>query len=560
MSEYDVIVAGSGITGGWAAKELTERGLRVLMLERGPWIEHRKDYTTEFKPPWELPFRGFSDPKVLATSKRIQRGARTDEWTEGMFVDDDIDIYETPPESQFQWIRGYHLGGRSLMWGRHSYRMSPLHFKENARDGHGVPWPFGYEELAPWYDHVERYIGVNGTMEGDLPGLPDGHYQPSMGFTTAEQRLADVIAKRYPERRLIPGRTANLTQPIGDRSACNNRNQCARGCSFGAYFSTQSSTLPAARATGRLTVRTDSIVESLEYDTTLKRVTGVRVLDARSGAGSVVRAKLVFLCTGSINSLGVLLRSASSVAPRGLGNSSGLLGCYVMDHAFAGIMLTTVPGIGDQMYQGRKPNGIVLPRFVNIHSQETDFLRGYSYQGASGRDTWKRAGREPGIGATFKESLRKPGDWIVGFGIFAECLPRRENQARVNFSRKDKYGLPLMHIDVRWSENERKAAAHARSEARNMLGLLGGEILPSPDELAPPGTAIHEMGGACMGDDPRASVLNRHNQLHDAPNVFVTDGACMNSCGDRNPSLSYMAVTARAAAHAAELFKAGTFG
>jgi glucoside 3-dehydrogenase (cytochrome c) catalytic subunit len=286
---------------------------------------------------------------------------------------------------------------------------------------------------------------------------------------------------------------------------------------------------------------------------------GVRVLDARSGARSVARAKLVFLCTGSINSLGVLLRSGSPTAPGGLGNSSGLLGSYVMDHAFAGILLTTVPGIDEQMYRGRKPNGIVLPRFVNIQSQETDFLRGYSFQGASGRDSWKRGGHGPGLGAAFKDSLRKPGDWIVGFGIFAECLPRRENQVRVNFARKDKYGLPLMQIDVRWSDNEHKAAAHARREAQAMLGLLGGTLLPSSDELAPPGTAIHEMGGACMGDDPRSTVLNRHNQLHDAPNVFVTDGACMNSCGDRNPSLTYMALTVRAAAHAAQIYKDGAF-
>jgi len=559
MPTYDAIVAGSGITGGWAAKELTERGLSVLMIERGPSIEHRRDYTTEFTPPWELPFHGFGDPKVLATSKRVQQYGRMDEWTQGMFVDDEVDIYETPPESAFRWIRGYHLGGRSLMWGRHSYRMAPVHFKENTRDKHGLPWPIGYEDLATWYDYVERYIGVNGTVAGNLPGLPDGQYQPSMGFSAAEQRLADAIAAHYNDRRLIPGRTANLTQPIGDRSACNNRDQCARGCSFGAYFSTQSSTLPAARATGRLTVLTDTIVDSLEYDATSKRVTGVRLIDAKSGAGSIARAKLVFLCTGSINSVGVLLRSASEQTPGGLGNSSGLLGRYIMDHAFAGIMLTTVPGIDDQMYLGRKPNGIVLPRFVNIKEQETDFLRGYSYQGASGRDTWKRGGHGRGIGLTLKQSLEKPGGWIVGFGISVECLPRPENRATVTFSRKDKYGLPLMHIDVRWSDNEHKAAAHARQEGRAMLGLLGGTLLPYSEEIEPPGTSIHEMGGACMGNDPRRSVTNRHNQLHDAPNVFVTDGACMNSCGDRNPSLSYMALTVRAAAYAAERFKAGAF-
>jgi len=556
MAEFDAIVAGSGITGGWAAKELTERGLKVLMIERGPMIEHRRDYKTEFTPPWELPYRGFGDPKVLVTSKRIQKFAWMDEWTQHMFVDDDVDVYETPPESGFLWMRGYHLGGRSLMWGRHSYRMSPVHFESNGRDGHGVPWPVHYQDIAPWYDLVEQFIGVNGTVD-NLPTLPDGKYQPSMGLNAAEQRLADVVRSHYPDRRLIPGRTANLTQAIGDRAPCQFRDQCARGCSFGAYFSTQSSTLPAARATGRLTLLTDTIVESLEYDALKRRATALHLINAMTGERSTVRAPLIFLCTGSINSVSLLLRSASADAPRGLGNSSDLLGRYVMDHVKGDWVLSTVPGIDDQMYLGRRPNGITMPRFVNVAAQDADFLRGYSYQGGSGRATWKRGGEEAGIGAEFKQKLRQPGGWRIALEPNVECLPSKDNRVTINFDRKDKYGLPLTRIDVRWGENERKAAAHARKQAAAMLSLLGGEVITFGSETRPPGTAIHEMGGASMGEDPRNSVTNPYNQLHDAPNVFVTDGAFMNSSGDRNPSLTYMAFTVRAAAHAADLLKNG---
>ena len=558
MSAPDVIVVGSGMTGGWAAKELTERGMNVLILERGPDIRHRIDYKTEFKAPWEMPYRGFADPKALITSKRIQKYAREfDEWNLDLFVDDDVDIYETPPESDFRWIRGYHLGGRSLMWGRHSYRMAPLHFLANAQDGYGVPWPVRYEDIAPWYDHVERFIGVNGSQDGDLPGLPQGIYQPTMGFNAAEQRMADLVRAHYTDRKLLPGRTANLTEPIGDRMACHNRNQCRRGCSFGAYFSSQSSTLPAATTTGRLSVQTDTIVEGLEFDPSSRRATGVRCIDASTGAGATLRARAVFLCAGSINSIGILQRSAAPGAPEGLGNSSGLLGRYFMDHCFGGLYLTTVPGLDDQMYSGRKPNGIVMPRFVNLQGQETDFLRGYSLQGASGRDTWKRGGHESGIGSALKTQLEKPGGWMLGFGVSVENLPRKENLVRVNFNRKDKYGLPLMHIDVRWSENELKAAAHGRQQMQEMLSLLGGHIIPAVAEPQPPGTTIHEIGGACMGNDPRGSVTNAYNQLHDAPNVFVSDGAAMCSGGDRNTSLTLMALTARAAAHAADLLKNG---
>lgn len=555
-AEFDAIVCGSGITGGWAAKELTERGLKVLMLERGPNLEHRTDYKTEFTPVWELPYRGLLDPKASATTKRHQKRAFLDGWTQGMFVDDDVDVYESPPESDFQWIRGYHLGGRSVMWGRHCYRLSQDNLDANGRDGHGTPWPVKYSEIAKWYDHVEEFIGVNGAVD-NWPTLPDGRYQPSMGFNAGEQLFADVIRRHYADRRVLPGRTANLTQPIGDRTICQNRSQCARGCSFGAYFSTQSSTLPAARRTGRLTLLTDSIVESLEFDAASQRATGVKVLDARTGTRSVRTARLIFLCTGSVNSLSVLLRTVSEATPSGLGNSSGLLGRQFMDHCFSNMMLATLPGIDDRMYLGRKPNGIIMPRFVNVSGQQTDFLRGYSYQGAARRSNWTSAAHRAGVGRAFKESIRRPGPWVILFAASGECLPRKENRVTVNYDRHDRYGLPLTRVDLRWSDNERKAAAHARQEMRHMLLLAGGQIISDENAMWLPGAAIHEMGGAPMGDDPAGSVTNRWNQLHDAPNVFVTDGAFMNSTGDRNPSLTYMAFTARACAHSVELLQAG---
>lgn len=558
--QFDVIVCGSGMTGGWAAKELTERGLKVLMVERGPNLEHRTDYKTEFVPPWELDYRGYVNPDVLKAGKRIQSAGRGfNEWIQDMFVDDDVETYDAPPESDFKWIRSYHLGGRSIVWGRHSYRMSQIHFDANAQDGHGVPWPVGYADIAPWYDHVERFIGVNGTVD-DLATLPDGLYQPSMGLNAGEQRIADLLKANYADRRLLPGRTANLTQAIGDRAPCQHRDQCARGCSFGAYFSSQSSTLPAAKATGNLTLMTDRIVDSLEFDAKTRRVTGVRLIDARSRARSVVTGKVVFLCTGSINSVALLQRSVSAAAPAGLGNSSGLLGKYITDHAQGAGASSTVPGIDDRMYLGRKPNGLTIPRFVNLPQEEqTDFLRGYSYQGRCARRGWDRGGSMPGLGADFKHALRRPGEWVINLNSSIECLPRKENHVAVDFNKQDRYGLPVTRIDLRWGENEQRAAIHAQKEAEAMLSLAGGRILTRSTRMNPPGTAIHEMGGACMGNDPRQSVTNPRNQLHDAPNVFVTDGAFMNSAGDRNPSLTYMAFTVRAAVHAVDLLRNGMF-
>ena len=557
--QFDAIVCGSGMTGGWAAKELTERGLKVLVVERGPHLEHRTGYKTEFTPPWELEYRGYVDPELLKNGKRIQNvGRGFNAWIQDLFVDDDVDVYESPPESGFQWVRSYQLGGRSLVWGRHAYRMSQIHYSANAQDGHGVAWPVGYADIAPWYDHVERFIGVNGTVD-NLATLPDGQYQPSMGLNAGEQRIADLLKANYPNRRLLPGRTANLTQPIGDRAPCQYRNQCARGCSFGAYFSSLSSTLPAAKSTGNLTVLTDSLVDSLEFDAGTRRVTGVRLIDMQTRGRSVATARVVLLCTGSFNSVALLQRSASDAAPGGLGNSSGLLGKYITDHAQGAGASASIAGIDDKMYLGRKPHGLTIPRFVNLEDKEpTDFIRGYSYQGACARRGWDRGGSMAGVGAEFKHGLRHPGEWVINLNSSIECIPRKENHVSVDFNKRDRYGLPITRIDLRWGENEQRAAVHAQKEAEAMLSLAGGRILTRSSRMNPPGAAIHEMGGACMGNDPRQSVTNSWNQLHDAPNVFVTDGAFMNSAGDRNPSLTYMAFTVRAVAHAVDLLKEGT--
>ena len=556
MADFDAIVCGSGITGGWAAKELTERGLKVLLIERGRNLEHITGYKTEFIPPWQLPFRGYTDPKELETTKRIQKNARMTEWTKDMFVNDEVDIYETPKESGFLWLRGYHLGGRSLMWGRQCWRMSDLHFSANRTDGHGIAWPVGYSDIAPWYDHVEKFIGINGTRE-NIETAPDGIYQPPMGFNAGEQRLADVVNGRYQDRRVISGRSANLTQPIGDRAACKTRDQCARGCSFGAYFSTQSSTLPAARATGRLTLWTDTIVESLEVDRATGRVNALRLHDLKTERRFTQSARVIFLCTGAVNSVSLLLRSVSEATPQGVGNSSGLLGKYFLDQAFSIASVSTIPGIDDKYFRGRKPNSFVIPRFVNVRQRETEFLRGYSFQGGCGREGWNRVAHEAGVGASFKGSLRQPGGWAIALEAAIENLPRRENTISVDLGKHDTYGLPVTRIDVRWSENERLASQHAHQQGLEMLGLLGGRIIERGGGLRSPGTSIHEMGGACMGADPRTSVTSSRNQLHDFRNVFLTDGAFMCSTGDRNPSLTYMAFTARAANFAADQIAAG---
>ncbi len=554
-ADFDAIVIGSGITGGWAAKELTERGLRVLMLERGPTIEHQSGYTTEFTPPWEMAFRGYGDPQEFAEDYFVQsKGMHFDEWTKTHFVNDRLNPYETPPDKAFQWRRGYQLGGRSLTWGRQCYRWGDLDFGANARDGHGIDWPVRYADMAPWYDHVERFIGVAGSHEG-LAQLPDGQFLPAWPMNSVESALKQAVETRYPDRHVIMGRTSNITQKVGDRGPCQSRNICARGCSFGGYFSTQASTLPAAKATGRLTLVTGAIVEGLDYDPASRKVTGVRVIDATSKAKTTYRSRIVFLCAGSVNSVSVLLRSASKDMPKGLGNSSGTLGRYFMDHALSLSITATVPGYEAHAYFGNRPCSIIIPRWINVEEQHPDMLRGYSYQGGATRLGWADNLGAPGLGQGLVDSTAKLGRWSLLLGAFAECLPRADNRITLSTNARDQYGMPLTHIDFSYGENEHKLLRHALAEAKAMIAPLNATITNESIDPGSGGGAVHEMGGARMGADPRESVVDAFNRLHDVDNLFVTDGAAMSSTACQNPSLTYMAFTARAAAHAVERLK-----
>jgi choline dehydrogenase-like flavoprotein len=556
---FDAIVVGSGITGGWAAKELTERGLKVLMLERGGPVEHSTDYDTEWKSPWEMPFRGVGDAERYARDYPIwRRKFFLDEWSEKHFAKDAEHPYATDEQQPFLWYRSYQLGGRSLVWGRQCYRMGDLDFEANARDGHGTDWPIRYADLAPWYDHVERFVGVSGARDG-LEQLPDGCYQPPMGLNAVEKHVKATLESAWPDRKLIVGRSANLTAPLEGqaRAPCQYRNVCARGCSYGGYFSTQSSTLPAARATGNLTVLTDALVESLDYDAAGRRVTGVRVLHPKEGRAATYSARIVFLCASTLNSVGILLRSRAEAHPEGLANSSGTLGRYLMDHASTLAVSATFDRFADRYYFGNRPNGIVIPRFRNVGGSQAEFLRGYQFQGLAVRRGWLRGAARAGLGREFKAELRSPGEWSMALVTFAEHLPNADNRVTLHPTAKGRDGLPQLDIRVRYGENERRALADAAAEARALMERAGGRVVASFSDPDPPGSAIHEMGGARMGRDPRSSVLNAHNQAHDVPNLFVTDGAAMASSACQNPSLTYMALTARACAYAVEELRAG---
>uniref|UniRef100_B0T5J8 Glucose-methanol-choline oxidoreductase n=1 Tax=Caulobacter sp. (strain K31) TaxID=366602 RepID=B0T5J8_CAUSK len=558
QTQFDVIVVGSGITGGMAAKELTERGLKVLMIERGPMIEHGADYKTEMTPPWELPFRGYGDPQVLASDYPVQsKGRYFDEWTSAHFCNDRENPYQTSAENPFQWRRSYNLGGRSLVWGRQSFRWSALDFEANKKDGHGVDWPIRYEDLAPWYDHVETFIGVQGSTE-HMPALPDGKFQPPFELNVVEKAVAAKIAATYPDRRLIISRSAHLTQEKEGRGVCQSRSICARGCSYGAYFSTQSASLPAAQATGRLTLITDSLVDTLDYDPATRRVTGVKVLDLKSKTSATYTAKAVFLCAGSFNSVALLLRSKSAAMPAGLANASGVLGQYIMDHVGATSAAVAIPGFADKTTFGNRPTGTIVPRFRNLLAHEdTDFLRGYSFFGSSMQLSWRFGESTPGLGTALKDRLHAPGQWVMALNAHGEHLPRAENRITLDPNRVDANGQAQLRIDFAYGDNEKKMLLDAQKQALAMLAPMGGKVSRSSADLNQGGATVHEMGGARMGRDPTTSVLNGENQAHEVINLFVTDGACMSSSASVNPSLTYMALTARACARAAKRITSG---
>ena len=554
---YDAIVVGSGITGGWAAKEFSEKGLEVLLLEAGRAIDPAKDYT-EHIPVWKKKFRDMGDRKKANAEQPVQQtcGA-VDETNAKFFVKDKENPYTTEEGKPFLWIRGRHVGGRSIMWGRQSYRWSDLDFEANQREGIAVDWPIRYQDIAPWYDYVEDFIGVSGQAEG-LPQLPDGKFLPPMEMNCAELDVKDAIAKYFPgERKMTIGRSAVLTQPHRGRAACHYCGPCDHGCATKSYFSSLNSTLPAALATGKLTIRPNSVVHSLIFDSTTRKITGVRLIDAETHATVEVHARVVFLCASTLESTRILLNSTTTEFPNGLANSSGQLGHNLMDHVMGGGASGRIPGHEDRVVQGRRPNGIYVPRFRNVNSKHPGFLRGYGFQGGADRDGWDRGTGMAGFGPEFKKILSKPGPWRFGFYGFGECLPNFENYAELDKEVKDAWGIPALRIRCNWRENERALLKDMSITAAEMLSAAGAEeITPFVEDNAP-GLTIHEMGTARMGRDPKTSVLDAHNRAHDVKNLFITDGACMVSSSCVNPSLTYMALTARACNFAAESMKKG---
>lgn len=556
-NHYDAIIVGSGISGGWAAKELTEKGLKVLMLERGQNIEHVKDYINAHHEAWDYPHRDLPTQEMKRDYPALKRDYPLNEATLGMWANEKDAPYTE--DKRFDWYRGYHVGGRSLLWGRQSYRLNREDFEANKKEGVAIDWPIRYDDVAPWYDYVEKFAGISGSRNG-LDVLPDGHFLPPIPLNIVEETVASRIEKAFKgERHMIHGRSANITQPKPEqgRVNCQYRNKCWLGCPFGAYFSTQSSTLPMAMKTGNLTVRPFSIVKEILYDKDKKRARGVEIIDSETNETYEFTSKIVFVNASSFNSTWLLMNSATDVWDGGLGSACGELGHNAMDHHFRVGAFAEVEGFDDKYYYGRRPSGFYVPRFRNWGSDKRDYLRGFGYQGSASRQGWKRDIAEMGIGADLKEALSEPGNWQIGMTAFGEMLPDHSNRIYLNKSQKDKWGLPVLAMDVEIKENELKMRKDMMQDAIDMFEAAGLKNVQGYEAEYFPGMGIHEMGTARMGRDPKTSVLNAHNQVWDAPNVFVTDGACMTSASCVNPSLTYMALTARAADYAVEELKRG---
>jgi choline dehydrogenase-like flavoprotein len=558
-TDFDAIVIGSGISGGWAAKELCEKGLKTLVLERGRPLQHGSDYLGEHAPPWKLEFHGKPDRELDKKDYEIQSQVYAyGDATRQFWNKDSENPYDVENSKEFLWHRGDRVGGRSTMWGRQSYRWSAQDFEANAKDGYGVPWPVSYDDIAPWYSYVEKFAGINGRKEG-LPQLPDGEFQKPMPWLPLEETIEARLKKKAPDVTLTSARTAILTEQLGDRAACHYCGACERGCSTGSYFSSQSSTLPAAEATGNMTLMANMVVERLAYDPDTGKLSHVEVIDRDTRERKSFSARIFFLCASTVGSTQILLHSTSAEFPNGLANSSGVLGRYLMDHTLG------TSGIGlfvdhmDSYYSGERPTGLYIPRFRNLEGQEpAEFLRGYGYQTGAQRIDWRARFNQAGIGAKYKDTMRKPWFWAWGLSGFGENLPQKRNRLYLSSNKKDSYGIPQVVFDMEWGDNDRKIREDASKQATRLLRAAGAAlVLPSPPKLSRPGEGIHEMGTARMADDPREAVLNKYNQAHDVPNLFISDGSFMTSSSCVNPSLTYMAFTARAADYAVKQFKAG---
>jgi len=556
---FDAIVVGSGMSGGWAAKELCEKGLKTLVLERGFDVKHIVDYKTANSAPWELQWQDTPSRQMLEQQEKQNRtGYTTKPARSYLFVDDIDHPYEE--KQRFDWIRGYHTGGRSLMWGRHSYRLSPMDFEANAKEGISIPWPIKYDEISPWYDYVEKFAGISGQNEG-LEQLPDGIFQPPMAFTPAELELKSGVEKKWSTRKVVNARVAHLTKPTAEqtalgRSSCMYRNLCIRGCPFGAYFSSQAATLKAAENTGNMTLRPHSIVHSVIYDEKAGKAVGVRLIDEVTMETTEYFAKIIFLNASAVASTAILMNSKSDRFPNGM-DESGSLGGYLMDHHLGvganGIMDRHL----DKVQYGRRPGGFYIPRYRNFNEQPSSgkYLRGFGYQGGGMRQGWSRG--IDGFGADFKKELTSFGPWSIGMQGFGECLPYENNRISLSPDKTDKWGLPLVVADAAFQENEYAMREDMMNDAAEMLESMGAKNISTYKQEPSIGLGIHEMGTARMGSSPKESVLNKHNQVWGAENVFCTDGAAMTSAGCQNPSLTYMALTARAADYAVSEMKKG---
>lgn len=554
---FDAIVVGSGITGGWAAKELTEKGLKTLVLEAGRPIVPEQDYV-EHVAQWEMKFRGMGDRRRLQEDQPIQSLCYAcDEWSSKFFVSDKENPYTTDPGKPFRWIRGRQVGGRSITWGRQSYRWSDLDFEANLRDGIAIDWPIRYADIAPWYDYVEDFVGISGEALG-LSQLPDSKFLPPMELNCVEKSVRGELSKRFGgERVLTIGRAAILTQDHRGRAACHYCGPCERGCITLSYFNSINATLPAAEKTGRMMLRPFSVVHSIIFDPNSRRASGIRVIDGQTRAAMEFRAKVIFLCASTLESTRILLNSATTESPNGLGNSSGELGHNLMDHVKAGGASGFISGHENTIEVGRRPNGIYIPRFRNVKSKHPDFIRGYGFQGGAHREGWARGIMQPGFGAEFKESLSQPGPWRFNFGGFGECLSNHNNYVEIDKGKVDAWGIPTLKIHCAWSANELALRKDMALSAAEMLEAIGAKDVQPFTGDDPPGFTIHEMGTARMGRDPKTSVLNSFNQSHDVKNLFVTDGGAMVSSSCVNPSLTYMALTARACDYAVQQMKKG---